>query len=76
MRAMVAAIVPIERCGSALGLFYVGYSIAGQHRHGTVYDWTIAGLATFSIAAQIGAIAVLFWVSCQSAHPTNAGPKP
>ncbi|MEB3213829.1 MAG: MFS transporter [Leptolyngbyaceae bacterium] len=73
MKAMVATLVPIERRGSAFGLFYVGYGIAwfvGSTAMGLLYDRAIAGLLAFSIVAQITAVVVLFGVSRQQTQST------
>lgn len=68
MKAMVATMVPIERRGSAFGLFYVGYGAAwfvGSAAMGLLYDRAIAGLVLFSLVVQVAAVGVLFWVSRQ-----------
>lgn len=63
MRAAIADMVPIERRGSAYGLFNAGFGIAwfcGSFLMGFLYDHSLIALVTFSALAQLAAVP-LFW---------------
>lgn len=63
MRAAVAKLVPIERRGTAFGVFNTGYGLcwfAGSALMGFMYDISIPLLVTFSVAVQL--VAIFFFV--------------
>lgn len=62
MRAVVAEMVPIERRGSAYGIFNMGYGVfwfLGSALMGFLYDISIPYLVIFSVAMQGAAVLVL-----------------
>lgn len=64
LKAVVAAMVPPERRGSAYGIFNAGYGIAwflGSALMGILYDFSLPLLVFFSVAIQLTAIPIL-WV--------------
>jgi len=66
MRAAVAEMVPAERRGTAYGVFNTGYGLlwfAGSVLMGVLYDVALPVLITFSVAAQLSAVWLLFLVS-------------
>lgn len=61
MRAAVARLVPSERRGTGYGVFHTGYGLAwfvGSALMGWLYDRSVIGLVTFSVLAQMAALAV------------------
>jgi MFS family permease len=66
LKAAIAGMVPIDRRGSAFGIFHTGYGVAwflGSALMGVFYDFDINFVIVFSIAMQLAAIPVLFLVS-------------
>ena len=65
LKAAIAGMVPIERRGSAFGIFHTGYGVAwflGSALMGIFYDFEINFVILFSITMQLAAIPVLFLV--------------
>lgn len=65
MRAIVANMVPINKRGSAYGIFNGGYGICwflGSFLMGVIYDVSIPGLVIFSILIQLLAVPLLWRV--------------
>ncbi len=66
LKAAVAAMVPMDRRGSAFGIFYLCYGLAwfvGSTLMGVLYDHSVMGLVIFSFVTQLAAVPVLLWVS-------------
>ncbi len=64
MRAIVANMVPMNRRGSAYGIFNTGYGICwflGSFLMGIIYDVSIPALVVFSILIQLLAVPIL-WI--------------
>lgn len=64
MRSVVAEMVPVERRGSAYGIFNMGYGVfwfIGSALMGILYDISIPYIVAFSMAMQGLAILVLAW---------------
>lgn len=62
MKASVAAMVPIDKRGSAFGIFYLCYGLAwflGSALMGVLYDRSVIALVSFSVAAQFIAVLIL-----------------
>jgi MFS family permease len=65
MRAAIAEMVPMDRRGSAYGIFNAGYGIfwfLGSALMGILYDISIPSLVVFSVVAQLASIPLLLWV--------------
>lgn len=65
MRAIIAGMVSVDRRGSAYGIFNTGYGVSwflGSVLMGMLYDVSIPALITFSVAAQLASIPILFLV--------------
>jgi MFS family permease len=65
MRAAIANMVPLERRGTAYGIFNTAYGIlwfAGSAVMGALYGVSLKGLAAFAVAAQLCAIPLLLFV--------------
>jgi MFS family permease len=65
MRAAIANMVPLERRGTAYGIFNTAYGIlwfAGSAIMGALYGVSLTGLAAFAVAAQLSAIPLLLFV--------------
>ncbi|WAL58436.1 MFS transporter [Thermocoleostomius sinensis] len=63
LKAVVAAMVPPERRGSAYGIFNTGYGLSwflGSALMGILYDRSLVMLVSFSIVIQLAAIPVLW----------------
>ncbi len=66
LKAAVAAMVPMDRRGSAFGIFYLCYGLAwfvGSTLMGILYDYSLMGLVIFSFVTQLAAVPLLLWVS-------------
>lgn len=71
LKAAIAGIVPMNRRGSAFGIFHTGYGVAwflGSALMGIFYDVQINLVIGFSIGMQLAAIPVLFLVSKRVAN--------
>ena len=65
MKAEIAEIIPAERRGTAYGTlntFYGLFWFAGSAAMGLLYDHSLNGLVIFSVATQLIAVAVLFYI--------------
>jgi MFS family permease len=65
LRAAIANMVPVERRGSAYGIFNTAYGLlwfAGSAAMGALYGVSKPGLAVFAVAAQLCAIPLLLVV--------------
>jgi len=65
MRAIVANMVPKNQRGSAYGIFNTGFGVfwfLGSFLMGVLYDVSITALIIFSIAIQLFAVPLLWWV--------------
>ncbi len=63
MKAAVAGMVPMDKRGSAYGIFNTGYGLAwflGSALMGILYDQSIGFLVAFSIVMQLASIPVFF----------------
>ena len=63
MKAAVAGMVPMDKRGSAYGIFNTGYGLAwflGSALMGILYDQSISFLVAFSIVMQLASIPVFF----------------
>jgi MFS family permease len=68
MKAVVTGIVPLQRRGSAFGIFNTGYGLAwfaGSVLMGVLYDYSRGTLILVSMALQLAAIPALIWVNRQ-----------
>jgi MFS family permease len=64
MRAAIAEMTPIDRRGTAYGIFNTGFGLAwflGSAVMGMIYDWSVAAVIVFSVCLQVAAIP-LFWM--------------
>lgn len=69
MRAAIAGMVPMNRRGSAYGIFNTGYGIfwfLGSALMGILYDISIPSLIAFSVVAQLASIPLLLLVRKES----------
>ena len=69
LRATIATMVPVERRGTAYGLFNAAYGVAwflGSAIMGYLYDTSLAGLVAFSVLAQLAAIPLFAMVARQT----------
>jgi len=69
MRAAIAGMVPMNRRGSAYGIFNTGYGIfwfLGSALMGILYDISIPPLIAFSVVAQLASIPLLLLVRKES----------
>ncbi len=65
MRAAIAGMVPMNRRGSAYGIFNTGYGIfwfLGSALMGILYDISIPYLIIFSVAAQLSSVPLLLLI--------------
>jgi len=65
MRAAIAEMVPIDRRGSAYGLFNTGYGVfwfLGSALMGILYDASFPSMIAFSVAAQLMSIPFFLWI--------------
>ena len=65
MRAAIAEMIPMDRRGSAYGIFNAGYGIfwfLGSALMGILYDISIPSLVMFSVLAQLASIPLLLSV--------------
>ncbi|HEY9666095.1 MAG TPA: MFS transporter [Coleofasciculaceae cyanobacterium] len=68
MKAAVAGMVPIDKRGSAYGIFATGYGLAwflGSALMGILYDRSVTSLVVFSVVIQLVTIPIFFWVKRQ-----------
>jgi MFS family permease len=66
LKAVLADVVPIEKRGTAFGVFDTGFGIAwflGSAAMGLLYDKSILVLVLFSVVLQISALPVLFFAA-------------
>jgi predicted MFS family arabinose efflux permease len=66
LKAAVAGLVSVEKRGSAYGVFSSGFGLAwflGSALMGILYDSSINALVIFSVAIQLVAIPLLWFVS-------------
>ncbi|KAB8314321.1 MFS transporter [Tolypothrix campylonemoides VB511288] len=66
LKAAVAGMVPIEKRGSAFGIFNTGYGLSwflGSALMGILYDKSINTLVFFSVTIQLAAIPILLLVN-------------
>ncbi|MCX7594626.1 MAG: MFS transporter [Fischerella sp.] len=66
LKAAVAGMVPIEKRGSAFGIFNTGYGLSwflGSALMGVLYDRSINALVVFSVIIQLAAIPILLLVN-------------
>jgi len=71
MRAAVAGMVSADKRGTAYGIFNTGYGVlwfVGSALMGIFYDVSLPGLVAFSMATQLAALPLLFWVKRISRH--------
>jgi MFS family permease len=69
MKAAVAGMVPMDKRGSAYGIFSTGYGLAwflGSALMGILYDRSISSLVIFSVVIQLGAIPIFLLVARQA----------
>lgn len=65
MRAAVAGMITPDRRGSAYGVFNSGFGLAwfaGSAIMGILYDFSITALVVFSVAAQLAAVPVFYYL--------------
>jgi MFS family permease len=68
MKAAVAGMVPMDKRGSAYGIFSTGYGLAwflGSALMGILYDRSISSLVILSVVIQFAAIPVFLLVARQ-----------
>ncbi len=68
LRAAIAGMVPLERRGSAYGIFNIGYGVfwfLGSALMGVLYDRSLPALIAFSVAMQLAAVPFFFLVGRQ-----------
>jgi len=73
VKASLASMIPLNRRGSAFGLFNAGYGLfwfLGSGLMGLLYDRSIPALVSFSVGMQVIALLLLIWVINQK--PTAA----
>lgn len=66
LKAAVAGMVPIDKRGSAFGIFNTGYGLSwflGSVFMGSLYDRSVSALVIFSVIIQLAAIPVLLVVN-------------
>jgi len=71
MRAAVAGMVPMNRRGSAYGIFNAGYGIfwfLGSALLGILYDASLLSLVVFSVAVQLASIPLFLLVAREGKH--------
>lgn len=69
LKAAVAGMVPIDKRGSAFGIFNTGYGLAwflGSAFMGILYDRSLSALVIFSVMIQLAAIPILLVVNRRS----------
>jgi MFS family permease len=72
MKAAVAGMVPMDRRGSAYGIFNTGYGLAwflGSALMGILYDQSVSFLVAFSIALQLISIPLFLWAKKTLQNP-------
>lgn len=75
MKAAVAGMVPMEKRGSAYGIFSTGYGLAwflGSALMGIVYDRSITSLVVFSVIIQLAAIPIFLLVKRQYGYSSQS----
>jgi len=71
MKAAVAGIVPMEKRGSAYGIFATGYGLSwflGSVLMGGLYDHSVISLVVFSLVMQLAAMPIFWLVNRQAYH--------
>jgi len=71
LKAVVAAMVPSDRRGSAYGIFNTGYGMAwflGSTLMGALYDRSIVWLIVVSVILHLMAIPFLLWSKTNNRH--------
>lgn len=66
MKAAVAEIIPPHKRGTSFGLFNTGFGVfwfLGSLAMGYLYDYSIIALVAFSVASQLIAFFLLWWLS-------------
>ena len=66
LRAAIAGIVPVDKRGTAYGIFNAGFGLAwfvGSALMGMLYDISLPALVVFSVAAQLLAVLTLLLVT-------------
>ena len=66
LRAAIAKMIPIDRRGTAYGMFNAGVGLAwfvGSAVMGILYDTSVSALVCFSVLLQLYAIPLLWLVS-------------
>jgi MFS family permease len=82
LRATIATLVPLERRGSAYGLFNAAYGFAwflGSALMGYLYDVSLSGLVVFSVIIQLAAVPLFAFVAQpgdQASTPADQGNRP
>lgn len=68
LRSVIAKMVPLDRRGTAYGVFNTGYGLSwflGSALMGILYDVSMSGLVLFSVAIQLAAVPLLMQVRPQ-----------
>jgi MFS family permease len=71
MRATIARLAPVERRGTAYGIFNAVYGLAwfcGSAALGILYDLSLPSVAIVSAALQAASLPVFFWLPARSAR--------
>jgi MFS family permease len=74
MKAAVAGMVPMDKRGSAFGIFNAGYGLSwffGSALMGILYDRSLGALVIFSVVIQLAAIPILLIVASRSDRNFN-----
>jgi predicted MFS family arabinose efflux permease len=70
MRATIARLAPIERRGTAYGIFNAVYGLAwfcGSAALGILYDFSLPSVVILSVALQAASLPVFFWLVARRA---------
>jgi MFS family permease len=76
VRAAIAAMIPVDRRGTAYGLFNAAYGVAwfaGSAVMGVLYDLSVPALVAFSVLTQLMAVPILFVLQRTTALTPRAG---
>jgi MFS family permease len=71
MRATIARLAPVERRGTAYGIFNAVYGLAwfcGSAALGILYDLSLPSVAIVSAALQAASLPVFFWLAARNAR--------
>lgn len=74
MKAAFVGMVPMNKRGSAYGIFSTGYGLSwflGSALIGILYDWSLSSLVVFSVVIQLAAIPLFLLVARQAHHSNN-----